>query len=69
MNTKLLFFNMLYQLVAGGVLTDSSAPSFVQKRPKTVYFCFLLIVGTPHALSLMQRNVWLPDWRGFPVVR
>ena len=28
-----LFFNMLYQLVAGGVLTDS-APSFVQKRPR-----------------------------------
>ena len=56
--------------VAGGVLTDSSAPSFVQKRPKTVYFfMFLLIVGVPHALSLMQRNVWLPDWRGFPVVR
>ena len=67
---SLLFFNMLYQLVAGGVLTDSSAPSFVQKRPKAVYFfMFLLIVGTPHTLSLMQRNVWLPDWRGFPVVR
>ena len=46
------------------------APSFVQKRPRrSTHFTFLLIVGTPHALSLMQRNVWLPDWRGFPVVR